>query len=149
MHKFLTMKTMKKNFLSNKFWFWLVVITGVALLVPNLAWASGFSDDVAQFIGNVIFYVLFAPFIKILEVELILLPIIAQFNNFTEIKGVQQGWTALRDLANMFFIIVLLIMSFATILKIEAYGYKQVLKKLIIMAILVNFSKTITAFIKK
>ena len=139
MHKFLTMKTMKKNFLSNKFWFWLVVITGVALLVPNLAWASGFSDDVAQFIGNVIFYVL--------EVELILLPIIAQFNNFTDLPGVVIGWTAMRDLANMFFIVVLLVMAFSTILKFQAYGYRQLLRNLIIMAILVNFSKFIVGFV--
>ncbi|MBT4349467.1 hypothetical protein HOD19_01655 [bacterium] len=134
---------MQAKFFKKNWPYWVAIII-VGLIAPNVMMAG---TSIGQVIGRVLFFVFFKPWVFVLQTELLILPIIAQFNNFTEIKGVQQGWTALRDLANMFFIIVLLIMSFATILKIEAYGYKQVLKKLIIMAILVNFSKTITAFI--
>lgn len=59
------------------------------------------------------------------------------------IKGVTTGWAAVRDICNMFFILVLLFISFATILKIENYNVKKLLPKLLIMAVLINFSKTI------
>jgi len=70
------------------------------------------------------------------------------FNNFTG-KGMEvidTVWKAMRDLANMFFIVVLLIIAFGTMLRIEKYNYKQLLPKLMIMAVLVNFSRTIAGF---
>ena len=138
--------SMKTHKIQNKVWLAMVVLVAVGLLVPGLAWASP-QGVIAQTIGNIIFYILFWPFIKLLEVEFIILPIIAQFNNFTNLSGVVTGWTAMRDLVNMFFIVVLLIMAFATILKIQAYGYKQLLRNLIIMAILVNFSRLICGLV--
>ncbi len=51
-----------------------------------------------------------------------------------------EGWKIVRDIVNMFFILGLVIISFATILRIETYGIKQLLPKLIIVAILINFS---------
>jgi hypothetical protein len=71
----------------------------------------------------------------------------AQFNNFLGITAVKEGWRLVRDLCNMFFIVILLVISFATILKIESYAYKKWLGKLIMAAILINFSKTITGFL--
>lgn len=53
---------------------------------------------------------------------------------------VQIGWTITRDLVNMFFVLILLLISFATILRIESYGIKALLPKLIILALLINFS---------
>ncbi|MDD5031711.1 MAG: hypothetical protein PHR36_01545, partial [Patescibacteria group bacterium] len=44
---------------------------------------------------------------------------------------------------NMSFILILLVISFATILRVESYSLKTILPKLLIMAILINFSKTI------
>lgn len=62
---------------------------------------------------------------------------------------VGDGWRLVRDVANMFFIIFLLIIAFATILRIEAYQYKALLPKLILGILLVNFSRTIcTVFIE-
>jgi hypothetical protein len=49
------------------------------------------------------------------------------------------GWVITRDIANMFFIVILLVIAFATILQIEQYNYKKWLPKLILMAILINF----------
>jgi len=58
--------------------------------------------------------------------------------------GVDMGWAAARDVSNMFFILILLLISFATILRLENYSMKRYLPKLLLMAVLINYSKTIT-----
>ncbi|MCF7820231.1 MAG: hypothetical protein K9M44_02035 [Candidatus Pacebacteria bacterium] len=70
---------------------------------------------------------------------------LAQYNGFTTAPAVTRGWEVVRDVGNMFFILIFLLIAFATILRIEAYNYKKHLPKLILMAILINFSKTICA----
>ena len=47
----------------------------------------------------------------------------------------------------MFFVVVLLIIALATILNQEKYSYKTWLPKLILMAVLINFSKMICGLI--
>jgi len=68
---------------------------------------------------------------------------VAQYNNFGRTQVVNKGWEILRDLANMFFILGFLVIAFATVLKIEKYSYKRLLFPLLLMALLVNFSRTI------
>lgn len=70
-----------------------------------------------------------------------------EFQQFTKAPIVQTGWALTRDLANMFFALILLIISFATILRIESYGVKQILPKLLIAALLINFSLVIAGVI--
>jgi hypothetical protein len=67
------------------------------------------------------------------------------FRNQLEI--VKVGWKTTRDLANMFFVLFMVIVAFATILRIERYGIKQLLPKVIIIALLINFSYVICAVI--
>lgn len=131
---------------KNRLWPWYLAIFAMLILVPMVSY-GGYADSIGQGIGHIIYYLLIKPFVYLLQVELIILPKIAQFNTFAKMDAVSQGWMALRDMSNMFFIIILLLMSFATILKFEAYGYKQVLRKLILMAILINFSKLIVGLI--
>lgn len=59
---------------------------------------------------------------------------------FMSLEGVEMGWTICRDVVNMFFILGLVVIAFATILRFETYGMKVLLPKLIIIAILINFS---------
>lgn len=68
---------------------------------------------------------------------------IAQYNNFVNSPPVDLGWGIVRDLCNMFFVVILLVIAFGTVLKIETYHYKRLLPKLLLMALLINFSKTI------
>ncbi|TSC71746.1 MAG: Uncharacterized protein G01um101470_506, partial [Parcubacteria group bacterium Gr01-1014_70] len=56
------------------------------------------------------------------------------------IEAITIGWAIVRDVANMFFIFILLVIAIATILRYESYGAKQLLPKLIIAALLINFS---------
>jgi hypothetical protein len=68
---------------------------------------------------------------------------VAEYNDFTLSDPVTHGWVIVRDLCNMFFILILLVIAFATILRAEGYDIKKMVPKLIIMAVLINFSKTI------
>ncbi len=72
---------------------------------------------------------------------------VARFNKIINVEAVTQGWIIVRDLCNMFFILILLVVAFATILRIESYQWKKILPKLLIMAVLINFSKTICGLI--
>lgn len=69
--------------------------------------------------------------------------LVGQYNDFINEAPIVEAWMLVRDLCNMFFILILLIIAFGTILKIEAYGAKQLLGKLLLMAILINFSRMI------
>lgn len=61
----------------------------------------------------------------------------------TQTPVVKIGWAIARDLANLCFVLVILIIAFATALRIEEYGMKKLLGKLILMAFLINFSLVI------
>jgi hypothetical protein len=67
--------------------------------------------------------------------------------SFTSNTMIVQGWTIVRDVCNLFFLLVLLFIAICTILKIEKYHAKKTLLMLIIMALLINFSKPIAIFI--
>jgi hypothetical protein len=67
--------------------------------------------------------------------------------NFSGEKWITEGWIVVRDLCNMFFLLVLLFIAFCTILQVEKYHAKKTLLTLIIIALLINFSKPIAIFI--
>lgn len=56
-------------------------------------------------------------------------------------------WQMIRDFFNLFFILTLLFIAFATIFQIDSFNYKKTLGKLLLMALLVNFSFPIARFI--
>lgn len=72
---------------------------------------------------------------------------VAQYNEFISAPIVTQGWIIIRDLCNMLFILVLLVIAFTTILRMDGYNWKKMLPKLLIMAVLINFSRTIFGLI--
>ncbi|MCL5436104.1 MAG: type IV secretion system protein [Patescibacteria group bacterium] len=59
------------------------------------------------------------------------------------------AWQIVRNFVNMIFILIMIVIGVATILRLQSYNYKRLLGKLIIMALLVNFSLVIAqAFLK-
>jgi hypothetical protein len=72
---------------------------------------------------------------------------IVGYNNFLNEEPVLIGWTIIRDLCNMGFVVILLIIAISSILQIERYGYKNRLFKLLMMAVLINFSKMFTGLL--
>jgi hypothetical protein len=69
----------------------------------------------------------------------------ASYNGFGTATVVTRGWVVVRDVVNMFFIVVLLVSAFATIIGYDEgnFHYKRVLPKLLLMAVLINFSRTL------
>ncbi|MDP1689576.1 MAG: hypothetical protein Q8L47_05645 [bacterium] len=59
------------------------------------------------------------------------------------LPAVQLGWNFTRDIANMGFVLGIIIIAFATILRSQSYGVKQLMVKLIIAAVCVNLSLSI------
>jgi hypothetical protein len=53
---------------------------------------------------------------------------------------IEKGWAAVRDIANMFFILVLLYIAIKTVLGINVTDNKQIIGYVVIVALLVNFS---------
>ncbi|MCX7779174.1 MAG: hypothetical protein N2259_02970 [Patescibacteria group bacterium] len=129
----------KKNWLT--FGCLIFVLTGIFLIVqPTFA---GFIEDAISKIFETI-----ARFLGIFVTWTIdWITGIAQYNNFLRTSAVNKGWEILRDLANMFFILMLLVIAFATVLKIEKYSYKTLLAPVLLMAVLVNFSKMICGLV--
>jgi len=138
-----------------------IVITLTALIfaglvIPHFAHA-GFMDqalsDVVSwsvkfflYIGNFIGSILFSFAGSLVEFMLKLnLSVIAtdpvtgkMINSLVDI-----GWRITRDIANLGFVLTMIVIAFATIVGSESYGYKKLLPKLIAAAILVNFSLVI------
>ncbi len=111
--------------------------TGLFFLVApaNASWAA---DVIGGLLGMII-----GGLGLILSLIIQALVAVAQYKDFIHAPAVSNGWVVVRDVCNMFFVLILLIIAFATILKVENYSYKKWLPKLILMAILINFSKTI------
>ncbi|MFA6466730.1 MAG: hypothetical protein WCV71_02640 [Patescibacteria group bacterium] len=132
-----------KNYKLVSKWPYLATIFALIVVVPmKISAISPLVKLLVQPIWN--FFVW--PLTWTIQLEMELLRLVARYNNFTNEGGVMLGWIALRDLSNMFFILILLVIAFATILRISNYGYQQLLKKTFIIAILINFSKTIVGF---
>ncbi len=68
---------------------------------------------------------------------------VSQYNSFLGSPFVTIGWAVTRDMANLFLVIALLVIAFATILNIQSYQAQTLLKEFLIAALAVNFSKMI------
>ena len=69
-----------------------------------------------------------------------------QFNdNVFNSPAVQTGFSVSLAIANLGFVLGIIIIAIATIIRNQTYGIKQLLWKLVFMAILVNFGLVITA----
>lgn len=90
--------------------------------------------------SNITYYIILTPVSWLLSLSAFLLDWAFGLEKFTDVNIVQDGWAITRGLANMFFILILMIIAFATILRLETYGMKSLLPKLIIAALLINFS---------
>ena len=60
-----------------------------------------------------------------------------------ETPTMRAGWVVSRDIANLGFVLAIILIAFMTILRLSSYQMKTVLWKLIVAALLVNFSLVI------
>ena len=123
-----------------------IFLLGVILIAaPHSAQAQGIVDTLGEGLAGIILRVV-SLLGKLLVLIIDLFINVAQYNNFIDSVPVSVGWSIVRDTCNMFFIVALLVIAFGTILKIERYRYNRLLVHLIIMAVLINFSKVIAGF---
>ncbi|MFH1413132.1 MAG: hypothetical protein ABIG10_03870 [bacterium] len=146
---------MKLNFLKSIIkpkqpyaWILVILLALVCFLFPETALAglSVLEGFVATVFGWIV-YGLVWVIGQLLVVVIWVLVEIAQYNNFINNDTVTMGWGIVRDLCNMFFILIMLIVAFCTVLRIQGFEIKALLKSIIIMAILINFSKLICGVI--
>ncbi|MFA5069837.1 MAG: hypothetical protein WC528_00995 [Patescibacteria group bacterium] len=123
-----------------------LVIVGIGLIWPQ---GAALADDGMNFIESAISWILMriVGFLANLLVQIInILVAVAKYNDFINATAVVKGWVIVRDVCNMLFIAILLVIAFGTIFKWEAYRYTRLLPKFILMAVLINFSKFICGF---
>lgn len=125
----------------------LVLLVAIAILIPHSAqaaedFAGGFYNAILKLISNIFlglgkFCISFAIFALKFFIA------VAQYNGYLDAPTVMIGWIMVRDVANMFFVVALLMIAFGTILGLENYQWNKTLIKLILSAILINFSNLI------
>ncbi|MBU4482256.1 hypothetical protein KKC16_02280, partial [Patescibacteria group bacterium] len=124
-----------------------VILTTACLAVPLFvsAW-SGLDSvliSISSWIAQEIIYVVG----QLLLIAISILIKVAGFNEFVDADIVKTGWVIVRDVANLAIVISLLIIAFYTVINKQSFHYKTMLPKLILAAILVNFSKSITGLL--
>ncbi|MFH1171875.1 MAG: hypothetical protein V1778_05060, partial [bacterium] len=123
------------------------VLAGVFALfvIPHPAQAADLANSpIFGWISHILFGAAYMLG-KVTEVLFGILVQVAQYNDFIHAQAVTVGWRILRDIANMLFILVLLVIAFGTAFRIQQYRYTALLRQLIVMAVLINFSNLITA----
>jgi len=130
-----------RKLIQNKKFLNIVALVAICLLVPQITHA-GIAEVAQSIIGWVVQQVV--GLLGKLAVQLVyLLVAIASYNEFVNSPTVAEGWAVVRDVVNMFFIVILLVIAFATIFNVSEYKYQKMLPRLLIMAVVINFSRTI------
>ena len=140
---FLTFAPNKKILRFGVFLFFVIS----ALTLP-LHYAYGI--PLADFIANAIFIVFFSVILHIggyfvrIAIEILNFVLSDQFFRYS-LTGldnpiVNVGWTLVRDLINITFVVILIVIGLATALRYKDYQAKKALPRLIIVALLINFS---------
>ena len=112
-------------------------------VTPLITYANILEDGVAQMFKGVAYiaYYLTGVFLKISGWFLdTMIRYALDSTKLTELTVINDIWAIIRDLANMFFIFILLYIAIGTILRLSRVQWKQALANLIIVALLINFS---------
>lgn len=118
-----------KNLLLPVCWVRLIAVTVGWLLLSLSAWLLAIADMLFNWtVDNTILLFSTAIFAKVSG-------------------GVNAGWTAMRDIANIVIIGMFTFIAIATILGVAEYGAKKLLARVLIIAVLINFSLIFTKVI--
>lgn len=124
-----------------------IFVLGTTAYLASAGGASAFWEGIANAIAQ---YILLPLAVLALKLTLFCLSFIielAGYNGYLDSTAVNVGWVMVRDITNMFFVVILLLIAFGTILGIEQYEWKKMLVKFVMAAILVNFSRIICGVI--
>jgi hypothetical protein len=112
--------------------------------LPSITYAAGipFLDNVLEWFKGALSSILSNAILP-------LVTNVMSFQNFFT-DGVNAGWKATRDFANLFFALILLFIAIATVLNtggLDNYTAKRMLPQFIFAALFINFSKAIVGFL--
>jgi hypothetical protein len=113
--------------------------------------ANGLAGVTGKFVGFFVYiinYFISMVLAIVIVVEAWFIQVVLQINdNIVNTLVVQSGFTVTLAIANLGFVMGIIVIALATILKRETYGIKQILWKLVVAAIIVNFSLVIGGII--
>jgi hypothetical protein len=121
----------------------------VALLTPHITHAEGWQlfsltdigFQVFQYIAYGVSYLISIIGFLIFSIEVFFLQFIIDLNyDIVNSVSVQFGFSIVLAFANILFVAAIIIMAVATIVRYNTYGARQILLKIVIAAIGVNFS---------
>lgn len=72
---------------------------------------------------------------------------VASFSTLADSDSIKIGWKTLRDVANLFFIFILLYAAIGMILQLPSVNGKRILVSVIVVALLINFSAFFTRLV--
>lgn len=125
----------------------------IFIIQTKIARAFGIGDVLSGVVGWIIFLISYIISIiggVIIAFESFLIEIVLQLNQqIIQSQFVQAGFLISLSITNLIFVSGIIIIAISTILGIKNYRIKDILWKLILMAILVNFSLTISGAIIK
>lgn len=138
----------KKHLYAGGSIFVVALLAFFAIPSPVLA---DFTDSIGNFVAGVVGWIV-QMVVRLLgwifvKMAHILINRVAPYNDFVTAAPVGEGWVIVRDISNMFFIVILLSIAFGTMFGRADYDYKAKLPRLLIMAIFINFSRTITGLV--
>ncbi|HEY4488836.1 MAG TPA: hypothetical protein VJB97_04945 [Candidatus Paceibacterota bacterium] len=80
-------------------------------------------------------------------VRLVIIDFVGTLSSLKITSAIDTGWKVFRDLSNILIIGIFTFMAIATILGSASYGYKKLLARILIIAVLINFSLLFTKLI--
>ncbi len=112
------------------------------ILDPLFGIVNKILQTLAFGIVGLLYFLLNSIIIPIIQVLLTIQPHDASFS-----AVILVGWVFVRNVANILFIIAMIILGMATLLRVEKYNYKHLIPELVLMAIAVNFSLVVAQLI--
>lgn len=123
------------------------VVAGFWLAVPHsaAAWSMFSLQDIGfqaiQYVAYGVSYLVGILFYIIFAIEAFFLQYVIEMNmTIVNSPGAQFGFSIVLAFANILFVAAIIVMAVATIVRYDTYGAKQILWKIVIAAIGVNFS---------
>ncbi len=134
--------------------FALLAVFGIAMLLPRVALAQfglGFIDGLGKAVEFAIAGFLLSVPTAILGIASSMLTLATDpsFIRIPYTTGpiIDTGWVVVRDFANMLIVFFLIIIGLATALRLRQYEAQVTLRRLVGVALLINFTPVITGFI--
>jgi len=109
---------------------------------PESVDAGYIGNMVLQAIGAIVQWVI--NMLGLLTLALIhVLLLVAGYNGYMDSPAITTGWVVVRDVANLFFVAIILVVSIGSIVNPERFGGVKKVFRILLYALLVNFSRTI------